>query len=156
MNALNFKPKDKAEIISRLEDSINRLKNLPVRKFKYCFLVTEFDKEKNCGTKCCWAGWYPEWYAEYGFKWFHDQANLKYSHGFYGVNVTDEDPLPLSLSDFHGVTLDVIENLFYGVSNYAHVKREMQASKKDVIEAAEKILEAIKNGADFLLNDLYR
>lgn len=150
MNALNFKPRNKAEVIDRLLDSIVRLQNLPKESFNYEKFVTKFDFQNACGSVCCWAGWYPLWYAKYSFSWVEG--------GDFFVSANDCLNTRKCLVDFHGLKDEVIENLFYGKGNFFLMASGMQSTKQKVEEVANKILGQLMKGdrdhvylADYLL-----
>jgi hypothetical protein len=101
---------EKKEILKRLWATIKKLVNLPDENFKYNLYVTKGDVDKGCGTVCCVAGWYPKWFPESGLKWrlIDDGYNRSVTLGYW------EDLKIDILSDYHGLSLNIIYFLFYG------------------------------------------
>lgn len=127
-------------ILQRLQLTIDKLKQLSPAQFNYESYVTEFNN-KGCGTVCCVAGWYPEWFREAGLKW----------NELHGL-ISDESHPLYTLAAYHGVNDEIIDCLFYGLS--VRTKDNMRIIEPDggitsdlsmVIEAWEQVYKAIEN-----------
>jgi hypothetical protein len=133
-----LQPMEKALILSRLQDTIDKLKELDPSKFNYSHFIDEYDADKGCGTVCCVAGWYPTWFP---------LAHLRYLVSFGEVELISElgDPVDIqsALISFHGLGSVLVRALFYGDADEAIGIEELSsddmrsAELKDVIKRFE-------------------
>ena len=140
------------EKINLLKDVVKHLKELNNDQFIYVTYVRKFDKENYCGTKCCVAGYYPQWFPE---------ANLIYTKSPYTFSFTivpkyslQEDDVRKTLCDFHELSDRLIGILFYG-ENFLHerfdgskicIYSDNCATLEEVIERFEVVIEGLTDG----------
>jgi hypothetical protein len=135
-------------IIERLKATIEKLKQLEPNKFYYGNFVTE--SNGGCGTVCCVAGWYPEWFPESGLKWqvFNNDMCAQMRNS---IEVNE------LLLKYHGLGREFIGALFYGdVCNLTEFYLPWipsTATKETVLTRFEKTLQFIENGGIELIKD---
>lgn len=151
---MDFAAKTKAEVITRLEDSISRLKALPDDKFDYRWYVSKVSNDLKCGTVCCWAGWYPKFYPNV-FRYNDTEVRPRTTSVEYidGSRIMD-----YALCDYHGIVDSAINVLFYGGQLINHNCKtiipeiDLEASKEQVLKNANALLSLLKKGGyDYLI-----
>lgn len=122
----------------RLQDTIDKLKELRPDQFKYDSFVSKSEGE-NCGTVCCAAGWYPKWFPEAGLRWKkrHMDDSLHLNFGTDGIKKI--------LSKWHGICTEEVEHLFFGESVtidgvLCYIPDGLNADLPTVIEVFENFL----------------
>ena len=95
--------------MQRLQFTIDKAKLLKDEQFVYCRYVTTYDVENACGTVCCIAGHYPNW----GIREFSINYNEDFDSN-YQLVYNEFENAKNGLSDFHGISIDLINFLFYG------------------------------------------
>lgn len=96
-------------VLGRLRATIEKLLMLPECQFAYDRYVTVANGE--CGTVCCVAGWYPQWFPEAGLKWQSYGTHLDLISTSHQDEYYNQQE---SLIDYHGLSENLIEVLFYG------------------------------------------
>lgn len=148
----------KKQVISRLQMTLDKLKELPSRNFKYENYVSKSKELKDgstCGTVCCVAGWYPAWFPKAGLIWAEHTLKSKSCSNYYSY---DSDAITKNLANYHGISEDLVNVLFYGRIEYFEsnkkfidgyhigIKKDVhEVTKNDIIELFEFVLELIKN-----------
>lgn len=151
----------KAVILRRLQNTVKKLKALPNAKFNYESYVSESETDTNgnlCGTVCCVVGWYPKWFPESEIRW-----------SSYGSLDSPIGRIQDKLKQYHGISLDLVNVLFYGceerfnlnkpktnssILNHKFINIEMSIdlgiphsspTRKEVIQLFELVINLIKN-----------
>jgi hypothetical protein len=96
---------DKNLVIQRLENTIEKLKQLPPENFNYSLWIT--DSKEDCGTVCCVGGWYPKWFPQSGLIWVDILGGVEIDH-VDGMLIVD------ALSAWHGISIPETKALFAG------------------------------------------
>jgi hypothetical protein len=129
-------------IIERLKATIEKLKKLDPAKFYYGAYVTE--STLHCGTVCCVAGWYPEWFPESSLRWQHTDRRF--------VQMGDSTQVCELLQKYHGLDHKFISALFYGAplvfgaEGLQLPRIDVNANKETVLARFEKTLQFIESG----------
>lgn len=132
------------EVLTRLDYTISKAKELKPEQFNYDEYITKFDFKNGCGTICCIAGHYPNWNIE-GF--YYDKSFFA-SVEYLGIHYTFS-----GLCDYHGLHKRIIRFLFYGGSVHHFSFIELNTSKRlweftlpDVIERFEHVRNLLASG----------
>lgn len=139
----------KETAIKRLESTLMRLMSLNEDSFYYATYVNQFAGE--CGTVCCVAGWYPEWFPESGFKWFrsvNEWIEVTLIHeSMSGTERIFErhDIIQAHLSVWHGLPLEEIDYLFYGGATIDRPGFGSDDNLRTVISRFQYVIEGLKN-----------
>lgn len=134
---------EKALILQRLKDTIDKAKELEPHQFNLENWVTEYNYKNNCGTVCCIAGWYPKWFPEAGLKW-DGELLVSTIHLFPGAAVRE----------WHGFKFDhpidyifgfklVFETIEVNGFTFGYSKYLDKVKLSEVIEQFEKLYEFI-------------
>jgi hypothetical protein len=134
------------QVLERLRKTIDLSKTLKEEQFNYSRLVSYFNENK-CGTVCCIAGHYPNWNIEGFYYHFYEEYNdLILKHKRLEANIR------LALIEYHGLSKDLIDVLFYGenfegtfTDEFREVESIRDYSLKEVIERFETVYELLEN-----------
>lgn len=161
---------EKNLVLSRLGDTIEKLKALSPSQFYYGNYVSKM--ENGCGTMCCVMGWYPTWFPDAGLSYI-ETTDVNRRLAVSGETSTIEKSRLLApLIEWHGISMEIMNGLFYGASmnlelcSPVHIvlakrtgisistryiqlaaKAGLQTQLPDVIDLFEKIYDLIENDA---------
>jgi hypothetical protein len=97
------------------------LSQLDPQEFNYSTYVSSHDGD--CGTTCCVAGWYPKYFPQSRLKWVSKNGADNYGSKLTLIGPNrhiiqswwqDPNGVEDALTDYHGLSKDVIRALFYG------------------------------------------
>lgn len=117
---LNTTVLSKEEVLSKLNDTLKKMKELDPKKFNYAHFVTECDLNKVCGTVCCILGWYPLWFPESGFKWIVPTGVVIKIKLRFGENEMED--IELASLAYHSISSKLNLILFYGDRGHVNSK----------------------------------
>ena len=122
------------QVLERLQFTIDKAKLLKDWQFVYCRYVTAYDVENACGTVCCIAGHYPNW----GITEFSIIYNKDFYYNYqlvYNEFETAENGLPF----FHGISVDLVNFLFYGFPIEHHLFLQFGAYYSSMLQLPQVI-----------------
>lgn len=141
------------EVISKLELTIGKLywlhaesRRKKKRMFNYAIFVEELKTDesgtvKECGTICCVAGWYPQWFKNCG---------LEYTNTYDDIRSSIGDSIEDALKRYHKLSTPIIDALFYGNEDEQEDLglpfTDLDSKLSKVIQLFEVALVKIKNG----------
>ena len=99
------------KVLERLDYTISKAKELKPEQFDYSDIVMEFDELNECGTVCCILGHYPNWQIK-GFSYFKSIVDFEVDY-----SETDSFDIKDGLFHYHGISLTLVNFLFFGRGN---------------------------------------
>lgn len=120
----------KSQVLRRLKKTITKLSKLKKENFNYELFVDKWNKEKQCGTVCCVAGWYPKWFPEAGLIWTKRSHDLSAGKGVNG----GWSGIEYKLMKYHGLTEKAIGSIFYGRGLYERESLTMEVVIQQMVK----------------------
>lgn len=128
---------NKKQVLKRLNATLQQLLKLEPGQFYYSSYVASFNANNLCGTTCCVAGWYPQWFPKSGFQ-YNKYREQKLVHNKYSIE--------FALKTYHGIGLSFVRCLFYGESHgYYSARYGIYSDLTEVIDLWYKVIKAIEN-----------
>lgn len=136
---------EKDLVIERLDNTIGMLKWLDPSAFDFTTWVSE--SQRDCGTVCCVAGWYPKFFPEVGLYWGRDTVDSLNLYPRIGNSIIG------TLSVYHGLSEPLIAALFTNklwrdpVSKFTvwYGKNDQLIELADCVNLFTKVRDAILN-----------
>lgn len=133
------------QVLQHLDYTISKAKELKPEQFDYSDVVMEFDELKKCGTVCCILGHYPNWQIK-GFSYFKSIVDFEVDY-----SETDSIDIKDGLSHYHGISLTLVNFLFFGrgplFRNLPHYNDLKDYSLSEVIQRFELVRKLLASGA---------
>lgn len=135
-------------VLERLKATIEKMKTLKNTQFHYSVFVSKYDEKSECGTVCCVAGWYGNWFKEHGF--FYYQENHFFDFRSIGRKTESGVNYEIGeiLGEYHGLSYSIISTLFYGkdlrCENGTLVDNSILNGLPNVIRVFERVYELLE------------